>query len=187
VAYDDRVRAALDRAFADVRAAAQSDVDEVRHAAELATAALRASTVRLADCIHAIDEAPSLGSVLTVVAGCARLEAGRAAVILVKDGTLSAYPSRTAVPLDQARRATSAAQTQIPVVEAEAAAFPIAVGGHVVAVLSTSAPPSLEAQNALDLLARHAGRVLEAMTVCQITGLAPLAEPARDVPGESEP
>ena len=68
-------------------------------------------------------------------------------------------------------------------IESEAAAFPIALGRHVVAVLSTSAPSSLQVQAALDLLARHAGRVLEAMTVCQIAGLTPL--PAADGPGES--
>ena len=100
---------------------------------------------RLSDCIHAIDEAPSLGAVLTVVAGCARLEAGRAAMILVNDGTLSAYPSRAEVPPDQARLATSAAQKGIPVVEPEAAAFPIVVGRgrggravHSCAVVSSS-------------------------------------------------
>jgi hypothetical protein len=185
VASDDRVRAALDRALADVRAAAQADLDEVRQSAELSTAALRDSAGRLADWIRAIDEAPSLGSVLTVVAGCARLEAGRATLTLVQDGTLSAYPGRTEVPSDQARLAASAAQQRIPLVESDAAAFPIAVGGHVVAVLSTAAPLSREAQNALDLVARHAGRVLEAMTVCRITGLTPLSGPGPDASGES--
>jgi hypothetical protein len=182
VALDDRARAALDRALADVRAAVQTEVDEVRQAAELSTAALRASAVRLTDCIHAIDEAPSLSSVLTVVNGCARLEAGRAAMMLVNGGTWSAYPARTEVPPDQARLAMSAAQIQLPIEEAEAAAFPIAVGGHVVAVLWTAAPLSSEARNALDMLVRHTSRVLEAMTVCQITGLTPVAEAAR---GES--
>jgi hypothetical protein len=186
VDFDDRLRAALDRALADVRALAKAEVEDVRQSAELSTAAVRDSAARLSDCIQAIDEAPSLGAVLAVMAGCARLEAGRAAVILVKDGTLSAYPSRGEVPPDQARLATNAAQKAIPVIESEAAAFPIALGGHVVAVLSTAAPSSLQVQTALDLLARHAGRVLEAMTVCQITGLTPLAA-ATDGPGKSAP
>jgi hypothetical protein len=185
VAFDDRLRAALDRALADVRAVAQAEVDEVRQSAELSVAALRDSAGRLSDCIQAIDEAPSLGAVLTVVAGCARLEAGRAAVILLKDGKLFAYPSRAEVPPDQARLATSAAHKGIPVIEPEAAAFPIALGGHVVAVLSTAAPPSLQVQTALDLLARHAARVLEAMTVCQITGLTPLPAVTLDGPSGS--
>jgi hypothetical protein len=180
VALDDRIRDALDRALADVRAAAHAEVDEVRQSAELSTAALRASAGRLSDCIQAIDEAPSLGAVLTVVAGCARLETGRAGVILVTHGKLTAYPSRGEVPSDQARLATTAAHQGTPVVEADGAAFPITVGGHAVAVLSTASPATPEAQNAVDLLARHAGRVLEAMTVCQITGLTPPASPAPD-------
>jgi hypothetical protein len=185
VNFDDRLRAALDRALADVRAVAKAEVDEVRQSAELSTATFRDSAARLCDCIQAMDEAPSLGAVLTVVAGCARLEAGRAAVVLVKDGTLSAYPSRRAVPPDQARLATNAAQTGMPVIEPEAAAFPIALGGRVVAVLSTAAPSSLQVQTALDLLARHAARVMEAMTVCQITGLTSLPAVTPDGPGES--
>jgi hypothetical protein len=186
VDFDDRLRAALDRALADVRAVANAEVEEVRQSAELSTAAFRGSAVRLSNCIQAIDEAPSLGAVLGVVAGCARLEAGRAAMILVKDGTLSTYPSRGQVPSDQARLATSAAQKAAPVIEPEAAAFPISLGGQVVAVLSTAAPSTLPVQTALDLLARHAGRVLEAMTVCQITGLTPLPAVA-DGPGKSAP
>jgi hypothetical protein len=189
VTFDDRLRAALDRALADVREAAQAEreaaqaeVDEVRKSADQSAAALRASAGRLSDCVQALDEAPSLGAVLTVLAGCARLEAGRAGIILVNDGTLSAYPSRAEVFGEQGRLATSAARDRAPVVEAEGAAFPIALGGHVVAVLSTGAPSSPDVGSALDLLARHAGRVLEAMTICQITGLAPL--PARS-PGAS--
>jgi hypothetical protein len=180
VTFDDRLRAVLDRALVDVRAAAQSEVDEVRQSAEQSTAALRASSARLSDCVHAIDEAPSLGAVLTVLAGCARLDAGRAGIILIKDTTLSAYPSRAEVPADQARLAMSAARKNMPVVEEGGAAFPIALGGHVVAILSTGAPASPEVEAVLDLLARHAGRVLEAMTVCQITGLAPLPSSTPD-------
>jgi len=180
VALDDRIRDALDRAVADVRAAAQAEVDEVRQSAKVVTADLRAASARLADCIHAIDEAPSLGAVLTVLTGCARLEAGRAAVILVTNGKLTTYPSRDEVPPEQARLANSAASGGKPSIEADAAAFPIAVGGQVVAVLSTAAPATAEIHNAVDLLARHAGRVLEAMTVCKITGLAPASPPARE-------
>jgi hypothetical protein len=189
VTFDDRLRAALDRALADVREAAhaereaaQAEVDEVRQSAEQSAAALRASAGRLSDCVQALDEAPSLGAVLTVLAGCARLEGGRAGIILVREGTLTAYPSRTEVSPEQGHLATSAARNGAPVVEAAGAAFPIALGGHVVAVLSTGAPSSPEVVGTLDLLARHAGRVLESMTICQITGLAPL--PARS-PGAS--
>ncbi len=178
MALDDRIREALDRALVDVRAAAQAEVDEVRRSAELSTADLRTSAARLTDCIHAIDEAPTLGAVLTIVAGCARLEAGRAGVILVTNGTLTTYPSRADVPSDQVQLANSAASARRPVIEGDAAAFPITVGGQAVAVLLTAAPATPAVHNAVDLLARHAGRVLEAMTVCKITGLTSAPSPA---------
>jgi hypothetical protein len=183
VDLDHRLRAALDRALADVRAAAQAELDEVRRSAEQTTSALRATAARLSDCIQAIDAAPSLGAVLTVLAGCARLEAGRASIVLVSHGLLSSYPSRTGVAPDQARVVTRALQHGTAVVEPDAAAFPIAVGGQVVAVLFVAAPSSTEVQQTLDLLTRHASRVLEAMTVCRISGLLP--HPNADVAGGS--
>jgi hypothetical protein len=185
VDLDNRLRAALDRALVDVRAAAAAEVDEVRRSAEVSAATLRAAAARLSDCIHAVDEAPTLGSVLTVLAGCARLEAGRGGITLVTSGMLTAYPSRAQVPPDQARLAASAAEQGTPVIDADAAAFPIVVGGQVVAVLSTSAPSSAEARQALDVLVRHAGRVLESMTICQVIGLAPSPASPPGVSGES--
>ena len=182
---DNRLRAALDRALADVRAAAQGEVDEVRRSAELTTSTLRATASRLSDCIQAIDHAPSLGAVLTVLAGCARIQAGRASIILVRSGTLSSYPARTGVAPDQVRVTKRAVQHGTAVVESDAAAFPIAVGGQTVAVLFVASPSSPEVQQALDLLSRHAGRVLEAMTVCRISGLVPQPEPAADASGGS--
>jgi hypothetical protein len=171
VDLDHRLRAALDRALADVRVAAQAEVDEVRRSADTTSSTLRATAARLSDCVQAVDEAPSLGAVLTVLAGCARLEAGRASVVLVTDGSLSSYPSRAGVTGDQARVAMRAVQQETPIIEADAAAFPVAVGGRVVAVLFVGAPSSPDVQQALDLLTRHAGRVLEAMTVARIAGL----------------
>ena len=168
---DHRLRAALDRALADVRVAAQAEVDEVRRSAEATTSTLRATAARLSDCVQAVDEAPSLGAVLTVLAGCARLEAGRASVVLVTDGSLLSYPSRAVVAGDQARVAVRAVQQGTPIIEADAAAFPVAVGGQMVAVLFVAARTSPDVQQALDLLTRHAGRVLEGMTVARIAGL----------------
>lgn len=168
---DHRLRASLDRALADVRVAAQAEVDEVRRSAEATTSTLRATAARLSDCVQAVDEAPSLGAVLTVLAGCARLEAGRASIALVTDGLLSSYPSRAPVSGDHAGVAMRAVQDGTPIIESDAAAFPVAVGGRVVAVLSVAARVSPDVQQALDLLTRHAGRVLEAMTVSRIAGL----------------
>jgi hypothetical protein len=185
VNLDNRLRAALDRALVDLRAAAEAELDEVRRSVELSTVTLRASAGRLSDCIHAVDEAPTLGSVLTVLAGCARLEGGRGAIVLVTNGGLAAYPSRAVGPPAHARLAASAAEHRTPVVEPDAAAFPILVGGHVVAVLTTAAPSSAEAHQALDVLVRHAGRVLEGMTLSQVIGLTPLPAPPPGFSGES--
>lgn len=168
---DHRLRAALDRALADVRVAAQAEVDEVRRSAEATASTLRATAARLSDCVQAVDEAPSLGAVLTVLAGCARLEAGRASIVLVTDGSLSSYPSRAPIGGDHARVAIRAVQHGTPIIDLDAAAFPVAVGCHVVALLFVAARVSPDVQQALDLLTRHAGRVLEAMTVSRISGL----------------
>jgi hypothetical protein len=186
VDLDHRLRAALDRALADVRVAAQAEVDEVRRTAEVTASTLRATATRLSDCLQAVDEAPSLGAVLTVLAGCARLEAGRASVVLVTNGSLSSYPSRSAVAADHARIAMRVVQDGTSIIEADAAAFPLAAGGQVVAVLLVAAATSPEMQQALQLLTRHASRVLEAMTVCRISGLMPQPQAASD-PGGSTP
>jgi hypothetical protein len=179
VALDDRLRDVLERARAEVRDIALAEVDEVRRSAELSTGELRASAVRLADAIRAIDEAPTLGAVLTVVSGCARLDAGRAGIVLVngaKGEALTAHPSGAEVPPEQARLVRRAVEDRAPIMEDESAAFPLLLGGHPVAVLITASPATQDIHNALDLLVRHASRVLEAMTVCRITGLT--ASPA---------
>jgi hypothetical protein len=77
-----------------------------------------------------------------------------------------------------------------------AAALPITVGGRVVAVLYADATPVDSPSGAsrwpatLEVLARHASRALEAMTVQQATGLSVPRRPARAaravVPGPVE-
>jgi hypothetical protein len=178
VSLDDRIRAAFDRALAEVHELTRTEVDEVRRAAEVSSAALRESSNRLSDCIQAIDDAPSLGAVLTVVAGGARLETGRAGMILVHDGNVAAYPSRAEVPPAQAQLARSVVETGSAAAEGDSAAFPITVGGLVVAVLMTAAPALPESTSALEVLVRYAGRVLETRTIAQITGLTPLTRPS---------
>ena len=175
VELDDRIRGALDRALAEVREAARLEADEVRRAAELSAAALRDSTRRFSDCMKAIDAAPSLGAVLILVAEFARRETGQSSVMIARDGDVLSYPSRIVVPAEHGSVVRTALDKRQPVIEGAAAVFPIVLGGRVAAVLSTGAPSSPEALTALDLVARHAGRVLEAMTVCQIAGLAPLS------------
>ena len=67
-------------------------------------------------------------------------------------------------------------------------ALPVRVGGEVVAVLYADAarpdPPSSDARwpSVLEVLVRHASRVLEAMTVQQAAGLS-LPKPKRTVAG----
>ncbi len=58
-------------------------------------------------------------------------------------------------------------------------AFPVSVGGEVIAVLYAEVDDALSPQrrmskDALDTLTRHAGRVLETITVQQAAGLRPL-------------
>jgi hypothetical protein len=70
-----------------------------------------------------------------------------------------------------------------------ALALPIIVGGAPVAVLYADVPSQDGGADdrwtvALDILARHAGKVLEALTVQQATGLSlprPVARPSHDV------
>jgi hypothetical protein len=69
-----------------------------------------------------------------------------------------------------------------------AAAVPVTVGGVVVAVLYGDAPAQGEPRETrwpgvLEVLARHASRVLEAMTVQQATGLWPTTVARASQPG----
>jgi len=70
----------------------------------------------------------------------------------------------------------------------DAAALPIVLGGAVAGVVYADAPASDEALNrwsaSLDLLTRHASRVLEAMTVRHITGLSRSSAPHRRADGD---
>ena len=64
-------------------------------------------------------------------------------------------------------------------------AIPVSVGGEVVAVLYADATrrnegsPGARWPAILEVLTRHASRVLEAMTVQKAAGLSPLRTPAR--------
>jgi hypothetical protein len=187
VEFDDRIRAALDRALADVRATVHDEVTEAHRSAELASTALRESVTGLSECIKAIDAASSLGAVLTMVSTYARGQAGAAGLLIVRDGNLVAYPSRTVVPPETATVVWKAAEARTPVIAGDAAAFPIALGGQVAAVLSTAAPLPPQTLATLDVLARHAGRVLEAMTFSRITGLAPVSARSHDTSAGNTP
>ena len=156
---------------------------------------------RLPDAVRALDEAETFGGVLETLAVRAGREAGRAAVFLVKGDRLRdwrtvgfAFPSETprleiyigeSGPMAEAVRSgegvSPRAQHSVPefarTEEArEPAAWPVAVGGSVVAVLYADGPVADKSEEPywpafLDVLARHAGRVLEGITVRQAAGL----------------
>jgi hypothetical protein len=156
---------------------------------------------RLPDAVRALDEAVTFGEVLESLALRAGREAGRAAVFLVKGSRLrdwrtvgfgfasdaprldielsgsgpmaeavgsgqGVYP-REGAPLPEFARTDAARYV---------AAWPVSVGGSVVAVLYADSPAAdtfdeLYWPAFLDVLARHAGRVLEGITVRQAAGL----------------
>jgi hypothetical protein len=156
---------------------------------------------RLPAAVRALDEATTCGDVLERLAIRAGCEAGRAAVFLVKGNTLRDWrtvgfdflsdSSRLEIdvsasgPMAEAVRTgegvSPCAQNFVPEFartdEArEAAAWPVTVGGAVVAVLYADGPVADKLGEPywpafLDVLARHAGRVLEAITVVQAAGL----------------
>ena len=160
-----------------------------------------AQAKRLPDAVRALDEAATFGDVLDTLTNRAGCEAGRAAVFLVKGNRLRAwrtvgfgFPSdssrldidvSTSGPMAEAVRSclgvSLGAENGVPEFARtdeprSTAAWPVSVAGSVVAVLYADGAPADTSEEPywpafLDVLARHAGRVLEAMTVRQAAGL----------------
>jgi hypothetical protein len=166
----------------------------------------------LVDAIRTLDAARGVSEVLDRLLQCAGQEADRAAVLVVKAERLTGWrlvgfaedtPPAKSIDLDvehaglaglvlQTCAATSRAAdaSDGPALPAfagdaddrDATAFPILVGGDVVAVLyadglrkdNSAADPGWP--TTLEVIARHGSRVLEAITVLQAAGL-PLPEP----------
>jgi hypothetical protein len=90
------------------------------------------------------------------------------------------FDGRAANIAERATLVASNAATERRRVESELAmAFPVSVGGEVIAVLYAEVGDALSPQrrmskDALDALTRHAGRVLETITVEQAAGLRPI-------------
>jgi hypothetical protein len=154
----------------------------------------------LPDAVSSLDQAATFGEVLETLALRAGREAGRAVVFLVKGTRLTDWrivgfgPSSDATRLDidvsacgpiaeavrsgkgvppAAQTVPEFARTDEPRVPG---AWPVSVGGSVVAVLYADGPAADKAEEPfwpafLDVLARHAGRVLEGITVRQAAGL----------------
>lgn len=155
----------------------------------------------LPDAFHGLDQASTFGEVLETLALRAGREAGRAVVFLVKGSRLSDWrmvgfgPSSDATRLDievsesgpvadavrSGKGVPPSARNEVPgfAVTDEArvpGAWPVSVGGSVVAVLYADGPAADKAEELfwpafLDVLARHAGRVLEGITIRQAAGL----------------
>ena len=144
-----------------------------------------ASAASLADLVrglHFVDEAESLTEVFDRLLEGARPHSNRAAILLVRgDGLHEWAQAGFDKPVGERAMsvATSAAGERRRVESESALAFPVNVGGEVVAVLYAEVGDALSPQrriskDALDALTRHAGRMLEALTVQQAAGLRPV-------------
>jgi hypothetical protein len=156
---------------------------------------------RLPEAIRALDNAATFSDVLDTLATLAGREAGRAAVFLVKGNRLRDWRTvgfdftSDAPRLDidvtdsgamgeavsSGSGVSSRAQSSVPEFartdEARTRmAWPVAVGGSVVAVLYADGPHADNSDEPywpvfLEVVSRHAGRVLEGITVRQAAGL----------------
>jgi hypothetical protein len=160
-----------------------------------------AQALRLPDAVRALDESRTFGEVLETLAVRGGREAGRAAVFLVKGNRLRdwrtvgfgfasdapgldielADSGPMAEPVRSGRSICLRDEAAVPEfartdAARDVAAWPISVGGSVVAVLYADSPVADTSEELywpafLDVLARHAGRVLEGITVRQAAGL----------------
>jgi len=156
---------------------------------------------RLPDALRALDAAVTFGEVLETLAVRAGRESGRAAVFLVKGNRLRDWrtvgfgfpPGAPRLDLDVSSSGPMAEavrsgecvlpRADLPMPEfawtdemREAAAWPVSVGGSVVAVLYADSAAADKSDEPfwpafLDVLARHAGRVLEGITIRQAAAL----------------
>jgi hypothetical protein len=146
-----------------------------------------ASAVSLTDLVrgvHAVDEAESLTEVLHRLIDASRHHSKGASILLVHNHGLKEWNgagSESRLRINERGMAVAAnSASERRRVESETAiAFPVSVGGDVIAVLYAEVDDALSPQrriskDALDTLTRHAGRVLETITVQLAAGLRPL-------------
>jgi glutamine synthetase type III len=155
-----------------------------RHELDSARGASAASLADLGRGVHAVDEAESLTEVLHRLIEAAQQHSKSASVLLVRDEGLrewagEASDARARISERGMSVASNAALERRRVESESAIAFPVIVGGEVIAVLYAEVDDALSPQrrmskDALDTLTRHAGRVLETITVQQAAGLRPL-------------
>ena len=179
------------RTMADRLSAMTRELDESRRESlarrqevDSARGASAASLTELVQGLHAVDEADSLTGVFERLLEGAQRHASRAAVLLVRGDGLREWgnggPDGRGIDDRGMPVASSAAQERRSVESESAIAFPISVGGEVVAVLYAEVGDALSPQrriskDALDALTRHAGRMLETLTVQQAAGMRPVS------------
>jgi hypothetical protein len=209
----ESVREQLEATRGDVEATLR-DIEQVRRDSDAAREELRqlsetlrrkdelaAQAARLPDAVYALDQAETFGDVLESLVESAGLEAGRAAVFLVKGERLRDWRTVGFHHASDQPRLDIALSDSGPMAEAvrsgegvrlatedslpdfarggeakEGAAWPVSVGGSVVAVLYADSPAADNPDELywpafLDVLSKHAGRVLEGITVRQAAGL----------------
>jgi hypothetical protein len=183
---EEAQRLMSDRVSAITRELEESRREIAVRRTELDTArgASAAALTDLVRGIHAVDEAESLTAVLHRLIEAAQPHSKGASVLLVQNDDLREWA--TAETFGRARLterglavASNSAKERRRVESEMAIAFPVTVGGEVVAVLYAEVDDALSPQrriskDALDTLTRHAGRMLETITVQQAAGLRPL-------------
>lgn len=179
------------RMMADKLSAMGRELDESRREAAVrrqeldeARGSSAASLADLTRGLNSVDEAESLTAVMHRLVEAAQNHAHGASILLVRRDGLKEWVNAGARGRggDNATAvATSAADERRRVESESAIAFPIEVGGEVVAVLHAEVGDALSpqrriAKDALDALTRHAGRVLETLTMQQAAGLRPMGD-----------
>ena len=162
-----------------------------RHELDSARGASAVSLTDLVRGVHAVDEAESLTAVLHRLIEAAQ-QHSRArpscscATRACGNGRATDSTGACAISERGMSVASNAALERRRVESESAIAFPVSVGGEVIAVLYAEVDDALSPQrrmskDALDTLTRHAGRVLETITVQQAAGLRPLRRYRRPV------
>jgi hypothetical protein len=186
----------VQRTMADRLSAVTRELDESRRETlarrqelDSARGASAASLTDLVQGLHAVDEADSLTAVFERLLEAAQRHASRAAVLLVRGDGLREWgrgPDARGIDDKGMPVASSAAQERRSVESESAITFPVSVGGEVVAVLYAEVGDALSAQrriskDVLDALTRHAGRMLETLTVQQAAGMRPVSGHRREL------
>ena len=180
---DEAQRAMADRVSALTRELDESRREIAARRTELDTAkgASAAALTDLVRGIHAVDEAQSLSAVFERLIDSAQHHSKGASVLIVQGDDLRLWGTGDTTRVNERGKsvALSAAFERRRVESETAIAFPISVSGEVIAVLYAEVDDALSPQrriskDALDTLTRHAGRVLETITVEQAAGLRPV-------------